>query len=330
MKTVAILLGDRYGVGPELVARLAPALRPDDGVRYVIVGDRRVFDHGGAVVGGTADVPAVASLEAVQALNSAVGFLDRPFAADVLPLSRVSADAGREVLDTWRFVLEAGRRGVVDGIVYAPLNKQAMQLAGHQSAEELDFFVRELRFDGPCGEINILGDLWTSRVTSHVALRAVGDLITRERVIAAIRLIAEAMRRGGRAEARIGVAALNPHAGEGGAFGREEIDIIAPAVAAAQAAGFAVDGPWPADTIFPQAEARGIGGVVTMFHDQGQIALKLLGLGRGVTLHAGLPVPIATPSHGTAFDIAGTGKARVDGLTAATDLVRKMALAPGA
>ncbi len=199
-----------------------------------------------------------------------------------------------------------------------------MRLAGHDAGDELDFAVHRLAFDGPAGEINILGDLWTSRVTSHVPLRAVGDLITRKSVRAAIDLIANALRQAGRPDAHIAVAALNPHAGEGGAFGREEIDVIAPAIADARAEGLHVDGPYPADTVFPQAEMRNIDAIVTMYHDQGQIALKLIGLGKAVTLLAGLPVPIATPGHGTAFDIAGTGTARIDGLAAAVDLVGRM------
>jgi 4-hydroxy-L-threonine phosphate dehydrogenase PdxA len=322
---MAIFLGDRYGVGPEIVARLLAENRIPADVRVVAVGDQAVFDRGRAAAAGVGTpYPVVATLADARTANEPWVFLHRPFAAEVTPVGRVSADAGREALDTFAFLLDAARSGTVDGIVYAPLNKQSMHLGGHTGAEELDFFVKRLGHNGPAGEINILDRLWTSRVTSHVPLRAVGDLITREKVRAAIALIANTMKQAGRENAHIGVAALNPHAGEGGAFGREEIDIIVPAIEEARAEGFAVEGPYPADTIFPQAETRGIDGVVTMFHDQGQIALKVLGLGKGITLHAGLPVPIATPSHGTAFDIVGTGKARIDGLAAAVALVGTM------
>ncbi|MEK9974819.1 MAG: 4-hydroxythreonine-4-phosphate dehydrogenase PdxA, partial [Deltaproteobacteria bacterium] len=123
---------------------------------------------------------------------------------------------------------------------------------------------------------------------------------------------------------KISVAALNPHAGDGGNFGREEIDVIAPAVQSLQAAGLPVDGPWPSDTVFLKAIAKEIDAVVTMYHDQGQIALKLLGFSRGVTVQGGIPFPVTTPAHGTAFDISGQGKANLGATRAAFDLACKM------
>lgn len=323
MSLLALTLGDRYGVGPEIVARLLEDL-PEFGTRIVVVGDRDVFERGRRDTGATSDYPVVDSLQAAADSSAPWVLLDRPFAAEVTPLSRVSADAGREVLDTLAYLAEAARKGVIDGIVYAPLNKQAMRLAGHAAGDELDFFRQELTAANSTGEINILGDVWTSRVTSHVPLRAVGDLITIESVTRGIELLAGALKRAGNASPRIAVAALNPHAGEGGAFGTEEIEVITPAVAAAQLKQLRVDGPFPSDTIFPRAVTGAYDGVVTMFHDQGQIALKMVGLGMGITLLAGFPVPIATPGHGTAYDIAGTGKARIEGLKAAVELVATM------
>ena len=323
-KILALFLGDRTGIGPEIVARrMAEGQVPPD-VRIVVVGDRAVFERGRVAVGAGGPFASIASFADAAVANEPWVFLHRPFDAEVTPVGRVSTEAGREVLNSLAFLLDASKRGAIDGIVYAPLNKQAMRLAGHDAGDELDFAIKRLAFDGPCGEINILGDLWTSRVTSHVPLRAVGDLITRDRVHAAIALIANALKQSGKADPHIAVAALNPHAGEGGAFGREEIDVIAPAIEDAKAEGLHVEGPYPADTVFPQAETRGIDAIVTMYHDQGQIALKLIGLGKAVTLLAGLPVPIATPGHGTAFDIAGTGTARIDGLASAIDLVGRM------
>jgi 4-hydroxythreonine-4-phosphate dehydrogenase len=197
-------------------------------------------------------------------------------------------------------------------------------MAGHEAGDELAFFVDRMKTVSAYGEINILDDLWTSRVTSHLAIRDVADALTADAIESAIELIAAALKAAGRGDPRIAVAALNPHAGESGAFGREEIDIIGPVVARAAESGLDVVGPVPADTVFPLAMREGIDGVVTMFHDQGQIALKILGLGRGVTLLAGLPVPIATPGHGTAYDIAGKGVANTEGLAAAFRLVKGM------
>jgi 4-hydroxythreonine-4-phosphate dehydrogenase len=320
VRRLAVMLGDRYGVGPELVAGLTSIVTSGAGTAIVVVGDRAVWDQGRAVAGAGAipDTPALADTPPGWSL------LERPFPLEISPMGRMSPDAGGEVLATMAFLAEAAREGTIGGIVYGPLNKQAMKAAGHAAGDELDYFRAHLPASGLTGEINILGDLWTSRVTSHVPLSRVAALITRERVGAGIDLLAAALRQSGRERPRLAVAALNPHAGEGGAFGMEEIEVLAPAIADAQARGLDVSGPFPSDTVFPRALKGAFDGVVTMFHDQGQIALKLIGLGQGVTLLAGFPVPIATPGHGTAYDIAGTGTARIDGLVAATRLALVM------
>lgn len=324
VKVLALTLGDRYGVGPELAAAVTAMLPPENSVKVLVVGDRRVFAEGRRIIGLSHDFPVCQSIKALRTGPDHWALLDRPFDAETLPRGRVDAAAGREVLETLAWAIDAALRGEIGGLVYAPLNKQAMRLAGHAAGDELDFLSRHMPAAGLCGEINILGALWTSRVTSHVPLRAVADLITVESVIGSINLLANALRAAGVTAPRVVVAALNPHAGEGGAFGMEEIEIIAPAVARARDTGLNVEGPFPADTLFPRALSGAFDGVVTMFHDQGQIALKLAGLGMGITYLAGLPIPIATPGHGTAFDIAGTGQARPDGLAAAVSLVAKM------
>ena len=150
-------------------------------------------------------------------------------------------------------------------------------------------------------------NLATTRVTSHVSLREVADLITEDAVIDAIRLADRTLRASGNPHPKIGVAGLNPHAGDGGIFGREEIDVIAPAVERAKTQQIAVSGPYPSDTVFLRARDGAFDAVVTMYHDQGQIAMKLMGFEQGITIQAGLPIPITTPAHGTAFDIAGKG-----------------------
>jgi 4-hydroxythreonine-4-phosphate dehydrogenase len=146
-------------------------------------------------------------------------------------------------------------------------------------------------------------------------------------VLEAIRLTDAQMRRAGFSPPRIAVAALNPHAGEGGAFGREEIDVIAPAVAEARAGGIEAHGPFPSDTVYLRARDGQYDSVVTMYHDQGQIAIKLLGFSRGVTLLGGLPVAVTTPAQGTAYDIAGNGVATVDALKNAFALARTLGAA---
>lgn len=320
---IALLLGDRYGVGPELVAKrlTQPDALPACGV--IVIGDKQVLQQGATSAG--IDLSIIETNGFNLTPQQPWALFNQPFDAPVTPLGHMDVEAGKEVLSHLALTSTAALQGMIAGIVYAPLNKQAMRLAGHAAGDELDFFIQHLQPVEQAGEINILEDLWTSRVTSHIPLRDVGLHITRESVAKGINLITNALKESGKTSPRIAVAALNPHAGEGGAYGMEEIEILEPAIAEARATGLQIEGPFPSDTVFPRALNGAFDGIVTMFHDQGQIALKLIGLGKGITLLAGLPVPVATPGHGTAFDIAGTGKARDDGLKAAIDLVAKMA-----
>ena len=208
---------------------------------------------------------------------------------------------------------------------FTPFNKQAMRLAQPPYEDEIGFTSGVLGFKGAATEFNILEGLWNARVTSHIPLAEVSSALSVDAIVQALELTATALRAAGFKPPRIGVAALNPHAGDGGNFGREEIDIIEPAVKKAKAKGLPADGPYPADTVFVRAKAGQFDAVLTMFHDQGQIAMKLLGFDRGVTLLGGYPFPICTPAHGTAYDIAGKGVANVGAARAALLLAAKMA-----
>ena len=275
----------------------------------VLIGDPTVFGAGAAVAG--------VRLPSLPAIELRLG--------PPVPMAQVSREAGAFTLATLRAGAEAIQRGEIDALVFAPLNKQAMKIAGLAHADEMHFFIDLLGVTGICSEINIAGELWTTRVTSHVPLRAVADLITEPAVYDAIRLLDRVMRAERGAPPAIAVAGLNPHAGEGGLLGTEERDTIAPAVARARADGVNVAGPFPADTLFIAARRGDFDAVVTMYHDQGQIATKLLGFERGVTLQGGLPVPVATPAHGTAFDIAGKGIANPGPIQAAFAVACRMA-----
>jgi 4-hydroxythreonine-4-phosphate dehydrogenase len=171
----------------------------------------------------------------------------------------------------------------------------------------------------------VLDGWWMSRVTSHVSLRTALDQITHQSICDAIGLADRTMRRAGMAKPRIAVAALNPHGGEGGLFGTEEIEIIRPAVEASAKAGIDCRGPFPSDTVYLKAFAGEYDGVVAMYHDQGQIATKLKGFNRGVTVTAGLETIFTTPAHGTAFDIVGKGLASTGALEQAVTLAAKLA-----
>lgn len=242
------------------------------------------------------------------------------------PPAQASPIAGEYTIGALRAGIAALRSRGIDALVYAPLNKQAMKLAGLSHSDELHFFAELLEYRGPLSEINVCGRLWTSRVTSHVPLREVADLLTMEKIREAARLLHRTVASSGIAAPRIAVAGLNPHAGEGGLLGTEEIDMIAPAVAQLRAEGFDVIGPLPADTLFVAARRGDFQGVVTMYHDQGQIAMKLMGFERGVTVAGGLPAIITTPAHGTAFNIAGKGIADPGAMREAFRIACEMAM----
>jgi 4-hydroxythreonine-4-phosphate dehydrogenase len=310
---VGLLLGDPCGIGPELVAKLLAGgeLAPD--VATIVIGEPWLLARGAEQAGIELEVPQAASAEAAEVAVAVLVPGPQIGPADA-PVGRVSAAAGAYVLDAFRQALRLAQDQELDAICFAPCNKQAMHAGGLAFEDELRFFAHELGYDGYVGEINATGELATTRVTSHVPLRAVAELITEDAVLQATRLAHDTLRAAGNPHPRIAVAGLNPHAGDGGIFGREEIEVIAPAVAHAKTEQIAATGPYPADTVFVRARNGEFDAVVTMYHDQGQIAMKLLGFQRGITILAGLPVPITTPAHGSAFDIAGTGTARVDAL----------------
>ena len=304
---LAFFVGDPNGVGPELTAKLLGR----DGLRasaeITLLGDERL-------------VP--------EALRSAVAFETVPgLAPEALTPGKANARAGEWVLQGLTRAARAAHEGRVDGIVFAPLNKQAMKLGGLRHADEQHLFAELLQARGYTVEFNVIDRLWTSRVTSHIPLKDVAAAITTGGVVDAVRVIHDALRRGGVARPRIAVVALNPHAGEGGTMGREEIEVIGPAVERAKAEGMDARGPFPADTVFIAARRGDFDAVVTMYHDQGQIAMKLMGFDRGVTVLGGLPVPICTCAHGTAYDIVGKNLANEVPLANAFELAAQMACA---
>ncbi|HEX2135537.1 MAG TPA: 4-hydroxythreonine-4-phosphate dehydrogenase PdxA [Microvirga sp.] len=323
--TVALAMGDPAGISAELAAKLLALEEVRAAARLIVVGDKRVFDRGAAVAGVALDLPVVAPGEEGAASDAGrfvdLGHLD----PDTIRPAAPSAEGGRFALANFRYALRLAADGRADAVCFMPFNKQAMKLAHPPYEDEISYSAEIVGASGAASEFNILGELWNARVTSHVPLAAVAGLITVERVLSGLVLTDRSMRAAGFARPRIAVAGLNPHAGEGGNFGREEIDVIAPAVAQAQAAGIAAEGPFPSDTVFLRARGGDFDAVLTMYHDQGQIAMKLMGFDRGVTLLGGFPFAIVTPAHGTAYDIAGRGVARVGAAREALLLAASMA-----
>ena len=331
-RRLALLLGDPCGIGPEIAARVlseqaetANGSAPFGGANVVVIGDPWLLDWGARCADLSLELPRFSSPGQLPSSTGGPLLMDGPtFAPDAHTPGHVSATAGRYVLQTLDYAAELARAGVIDGICYASLNKQAMHAAGSRHEDELRYFADRLGVSSYVGEVNTLDRLWTSRVSSHIPLRAACERIAVDQIIPAIRLIHQTVRQSGVPSPRIAVSGLNPHAGEGGLFGSEEIDIIRPAIEAAQEEDIAASGPFPPDTVFVRARRGEFDGVVTMYHDQGQIAMKLLGFERGVTVHGGLPTPITTPAHGTAFDIVGQAKANPQALQRALELCARM------
>jgi 4-hydroxythreonine-4-phosphate dehydrogenase len=328
---VALTLGDPAGIGPELIARLLARPETTARARVVLVGDRWLWEAGQRVAGVEAACDSVATFAEVRGRPPGAGpaFLGvdtvRP---EAVRLSHAGAAGGASVLAVLNRCMDAALAGEVDAICFAPLNKHAMKLGGLQHEDELHHFASHLGVAGYFCEFNTLDGLWTARVSSHIPLKDAAAMLSAERIVAAGTLIYRSLQANGVPEPRVAVAGFNPHNGDGGTCGREEIDIIAPAVAQLNAAGMAVQGPYPADTIFLKAldtgPHGGLDAIVTMYHDQGQIAIKLLGFSRGVTVQGGLPIPITTPAHGTAYDIAGQGRADVNATANAFSIACRM------
>ena len=309
---IALSLGDPNGIGPEIGVKLAARAENRERADIVLYSDPAILAAGERVAGLALDLDGRnGGVRLVQ-----LGLVE---AADIAP-GEATLAGGRAALRALDAAATAAARGDVDAIVFAPLNKHAMRMAGLAEEDELRHLQRFFGVDGFVSEFNITGALWTSRVTSHVPLRDVANAITAAGVVEAVRIVHRYLVAAGIASPRIAVTGLNPHAGDGGSLGREEIDVIAPAIERVRGEGVDARGPMPSDTVFVAARRGDYDAVVTMYHDQGQIAMKLMGFDRGVTLHGGLPVPVATCASGTAFDIVGRNVANVEGLQSAFDL----------
>ncbi|HET9576409.1 MAG TPA: 4-hydroxythreonine-4-phosphate dehydrogenase PdxA [Usitatibacter sp.] len=325
---LGLMLGDCTGIGPEQCARVLADRRMADAARLLVVGDRRVLEMGARDAGVKLDIRVYQRPEEVDWNAREVPLIDL---ANIDPSKigrgAISPDSGRATGETLKHMIELALAGRLDGITFAPLNKAALHAGGWKYYDEHQMFARLTNHQGFHGEMNVLDDKWMSRVTSHISLREALGQITARRVDDALVLAHETMRSAGFARPRIAVAALNPHGGENGLFGREEIDIIAPAVAKAAARGIACKGPFPADTVFIKGFGDEFDGVLSMYHDQGQIATKLKGFNRGVTVSGGLATVFTTPAHGTAFDIVGKGVASTGAFENAIRLGARLAAA---
>jgi len=325
LPVIVLAIGDPAGVGPELAAKLVADPDVRAAMSMVVVGDRRVLARGAADSGVILDID-------VRGPDDSIASAGRPVLIDLGNLDPATIDrgvateaGGRATLANFSTCLRLAAAGKAGAVCFTPFNKAAMRLSHPPYDDEIGYTSEVLGLDCPASEFNILEGLWNARVTSHVPLSKVASLINTPQVVSDIRLTNNSLREAGFEVPRIAVAGLNPHAGDGGNFGHEDDQIIRPAVEQAKKEGINVDGPFPPDTVFVRATKGQFDAVLTMYHDQGQIAMKLIGFDRGVTLLGGFPFPICTPAHGSAYDIAGKGVANIGASKAAVMLAAKMA-----
>lgn len=331
---LVLTMGDACGIGPEIIAKL---FRADEARGCVVLGDPAVLQRAASTTGGLLAVAELASIDDIGAVPPRCIPVLRPtgLPADLIdaPLGRVDARAGAAAARCIERAVELVGPGQACGIVTAPIHKEALAAAGigfPGHTEMLQALAVPGGMPPPVRMMLANDELRTVLVTIHMALRDAIAAVTFDAVLETLRITRRSAAAWGVPKPRIAVAGLNPHAGEGGLFGDEEIRIIAPAVAAARAEGIDASGPYAPDTVFMRArntpEHPGeFDVVVAMTHDHGLIPVKYLGVEQGVNVTLGLPFVRTSPDHGTAFDIAGTGRADPASLAAAVRMARRLA-----
>ena len=313
---IAITMGDPCGIGPEIIAKLyadAASLPPT-----LVLGDEGLIKRAVRLLALPLTVRVIDSPEDFQFTPDTIHVISISRLPEDLPFGQLDARAGKAAFDYIRAGIDLALQKRIRAVVTAPINKEALRLAdihypGHTEiladfSETKDFAMMLMN-----------NDLRVILVTIHVSLREAIQQLTIERELRIIRLAHRAMTQLGIARPRIAVAGLNPHAGEHGLFGSEDVAIIMPAIQQAQAEGIEASGPWPGDTVFMHARQGRFDIVVAQYHDQGLIPVKYLGVDEGVNITVGLPFVRTSVDHGTAFDIAGTGKASPASLRVAVE-----------
>ena len=319
---IGITMGDPCGIGPEIIVKLYAdtfTLPP-----VLVLGDERRIQRVIRLLALPLTVRVIKSPEDFQATPQGINVISLSHLPDDLPFGQLDVQAGKAAFDYIRAGIDLALQKRIRAVVTAPINKEALRLAdihypGH--TEILADFSATKDF----AMMLMNNDLRVILVTIHVSLREAIEQITSERELTTIRLAHQAMSQLGIAQPRVAVAGLNPHAGEHGLFGSEDEEIIKPAIQQAQEEGIAASGPWPGDTVFMHARQGRFDIVVAQYHDQGLIPIKYLGVDEGVNVTIGLPFVRTSVDHGTAFDIAGTGKASHASLRVAVEQAAMLA-----
>lgn len=307
---IGLVMGDAAGIGPEIVLKTLSDESVHSRCDPLVLGSYEILSLTSRIAGFEHEIVPVTTVDAPVTAPLTVHVLDCTVERN--PDFRWGvADAynGRNCLAAIRDAVHLASQGLLDGIVMAPLNKEAMHLAGSPHADEFGLLA-ELAGVRKVKGIVKWGDFYRSTVVGHVPFRDILSQLTVDEIVMTIEYLGTTIQSFGVARPHIGVAALNPHAGEGGRFGDEEQTIIAPAIRQARRRwSFDISGPYPADTIWHQAVGGPLDGIVYLYHDQGNIAMKAAAFGEATLIYAGVPVCVTSPAHGTAHDIAGQGRA---------------------
>lgn len=316
-----ITMGDPAGIGPEIIAKAFVAGNAPD---CVVAGSTLVMKRAVQLVGADQKIREIASLDAARPATGVINVLPVSRDAECVPAGKVSAAGGQAAFEAVVAAIDLAKKGHASGIVTAPINKEALSAAGLSYPGHTEILAE-------CAGVDRVAmmlandEIRTVLVTIHQSLRDAIKSADFAAQMDAMRLAHRACRDLGILTPRIAVAGLNPHAGEGGLFGREEIEIISPAIEAARAEGIDATGPWPGDTVFMAARRGKFDVVVAQYHDQGLIPVKYLGVETGVNITLGLPFVRTSPDHGTAFDIAGQGVADAASLSTAIAYAHRLA-----
>jgi 4-hydroxythreonine-4-phosphate dehydrogenase len=326
---IVLTMGDPAGIGPEIIVK-GFCERPELLAQIVVAGDLASLARAARVIDSGTAPSRLHQIEGVQALASVppgcMAVVQACHLAQPVEIGRVSAHAGRAAAECIHWAAAAALQGRARAVVTAPIHKEALALAGvaHPGHTEMLQALSAAHLGKPVSVVPVrmmlsCPGLSTVLVSIHLSLRQALDAVSTDQVLQTIRITHAHFERIGLARPRIAVAGLNPHAGEGGLFGLEDRDVIAPAIESARQEGLDASGPHAPDTVFMRARQGFFDVVVAMYHDQGLIPVKLLGLDDGVNTTLGLPFVRTSPDHGTAFDIAGTGRASASSLLAAID-----------
>jgi 4-hydroxythreonine-4-phosphate dehydrogenase len=331
---IAVTMGDPAGVGPEAIVSAWSAASVHDACRPFVVGHPEIVRRAVRLLGSSAEVREITAPTDAAPTPTIIPCL-KACAENVvdLPPALVDARGGQAAYDALMAAARLALDGEIDGLTTGPLHKGALQLAGHHYPGHTELLAElcgveqfaMMLYLEPGGVVLAPGGLGIVHVTLHVALRDVFSALTSDAILAKTQLIDGFMRRFNIAHPRIGVCALNPHAGEDGLFGDEEQTTIRPAVEKARALGLDANGPFPADTLIARARDGEFDAVVAMYHDQGHIAIKLLAMHHAVNVTLGLPIVRTSVAHGTAFDKAWQGRVESSGMVAALRVAGRLA-----